>query len=111
MLDFSLVNFFSFALFFLLGISFMIFLTGLFGLFATRKNMIVVLMSIEIILLAATLNFGFFSSYLQDILGQIFAIMILTVAAAESSIGLALVVIHYRHRALISIDSISFLKG
>jgi NADH-quinone oxidoreductase subunit K len=91
--------------------SFFLFLIGIFGLFATRKNMIVVLMSIEVMLLASTFNFAFFSVYLDDIVGQLFAMMILTVAAAESAIGLALIVIHYRHRAVISIDTISYLKG
>jgi NADH-quinone oxidoreductase subunit K len=88
-----------------------LFCIGIFGLFAVRKNMIIVLMAIEIILLAATSNFIFFSLYLDDIVGQIFSMMILTVAAAESAVGLALIVLHYRHRSVISIDAISFLKG
>lgn len=88
-----------------------LFFIGIFGLFATRKNMIVVLMSIEIMLLASTVSFVCFSIYLDDIIGQLFALMILTVAAGESALGLAMIVIHYRHRAIISIDSISLLKG
>ena len=102
-----MLPFFSSLLYFV-GILFFI---GIFGLFATRKNMIVVLMSIEIMLLAATISFTFGSIYLDDIVGQIFAMMILTVAAGESAVGLAMIVIHYRHRAVISIDSISLLKG
>ncbi len=73
--------------------------------------MLVVLMSIEVMLLCGTFFFSFFSVYLDDIVGQIFSLFILTVAAAESAIGLALIVIHYRHKAIISIDSISYLKG
>jgi NADH-quinone oxidoreductase subunit K len=88
-----------------------LFLISIFGLFATRKNMIIVLMSIELMLLSSTYSFVFLSIYLDDIGGQLFALMILTVAAAESAIGLALVVLHYRHKAVISIDTISYLKG
>lgn len=89
----------------------LLFLIGIIGIFAIRKNMLVVLMSIEVMLLCGTFLFSFFSVYLDDVVGQIFSLFILTVAAAESSIGLALIVIHYRHKSLISIDSISFLKG
>jgi NADH-quinone oxidoreductase subunit K len=95
----------------ILGSVFGFFLIGVFGLFATRKNMIVVLMSIEIMLLSSTISFVTFSIYLGDIIGQIFALMILTVAAGESALGLAMIVVHYRHRAVISVDSISLLKG
>jgi NADH-quinone oxidoreductase subunit K len=89
----------------------LIFLIGLFGLFGTRRNMIVVLMSIELILLAGTIYFVFFSLYLDDLMGQIFAFIILVISASESSIGLALLVLHYRHKALISVDGISYLKN
>jgi NADH-quinone oxidoreductase subunit K len=88
-----------------------IFFVGIVGLFGMRTNAVVVLICIELMLLAATYNFGFFSFYLDDIYGHIFSMLILTVAAAESAIGLALIVIHYRHKAVISIDSISYLKG
>jgi NADH-quinone oxidoreductase subunit K len=98
---------FSYTLFFVL----ILFLIGVFGVFAIRKNMLVILMSIEVMLLCGTFLFSFFSVYVDDILGQLFSLFILTVAAAESAIGLALIVIHYRHKSIISIDSISFLKG
>jgi NADH-quinone oxidoreductase subunit K len=88
-----------------------VFFTGIFGLFATRRNMIVILMAIEIILLSTTLNFSFFSIYLDDIVGQVFSFLILTVAASESALGLALLVLHYRHKAVISVDTLSYLKG
>lgn len=91
--------------------NFFLFFVGIFGLFATRRNMIVILMSIEIILLSATLNYTLFSVYLDDIVGQIFSFFILTVAAAESALGLALLVLHYRHKSVISVDTLSYLKG
>jgi NADH-quinone oxidoreductase subunit K len=90
---------------------FFIFLIGIFGLFATRRNMIIVLVCIELILLVGTLNFILFSAYLDDLVGQIFSFFILTIAASESAIGLALLVLHYRHKAVISVDAISYLKG
>lgn len=101
----------TFSFFNLLIFNFCIFLIGSFGLFVTRRNMIVILVCLEIILLAGTLNFILFSIYLDDLIGQIFSFLILTVAAAESSLGLALLVLHYRHKAIISIDGLSFLKG
>lgn len=76
-----------------------------------RKNFLVILMSIEIMLLAVNLNFIFFSIYLDDLIGQIFALYILTVAAAESAIGLAILVVYYRLRGIIAVDNISSLKG
>lgn len=88
-----------------------LFLLGIFGLLATRKNMIIVLMCIEIMLLSSTYIFVFSSLYLDDIVGEFFSMIILTVAAAESAVGLALVVLHYRHKSIISIDSVSYLKG
>ena len=91
--------------------SYLIFLIGIFGLFGTRKNMLIVLMSIEIMLLAGTFNFSMFSLYYNDIGGQIFALIILTIAAAESALGLALIVVNFRHRSIIAIDAISFIKG
>ena len=76
-----------------------------------RKNFLVILMSIEIMLLAVNLNFIFFSIYLDDLIGQIFALYVLTVRAAESSIGLAILVVYYRLRGIIAVDNISSLKG
>lgn len=99
----TILNFFFFHLL-LLSI-------GIFGLFATRRNMIIVLVCIELILLVGTLNFVLFSAYLDDLIGQLFAFFVLTVAASESAIGLALLVLHYRHKAIISVDAISYLKG
>ena len=94
-----------------LNFSFVLFFLGVFGLFVPRKNMIIVLMAIEIILLSTIFNFVFFSSYLIDLLGNIFALLVLTLAASESAIGLALLVLHYRHKAIISLDGISLLKN
>lgn len=88
-----------------------IFTIGVFGLFLNRRNMIVILMSIELMLLAVTLNFVTFSAYLGDIGGQIFSMFILTVAAAESAIGLAILVVFFRRKESIEIEEISELKG
>ena len=88
-----------------------LFLLGLWVIFLNRKNIIVMLMSIELMLLAVNSNFLVFSVYLDDILGQLFSLFILTVAAAESSIGLALLVIYYRARGTVAVEFISLLKG
>ena len=88
-----------------------LFLLALWGIFLTRKNFIIILMSIEMMLLAINLNFIIFSVYLDDLLGQIFALFIITVAAGESAIGLAILVIYYRLRGIISIEYMSILKG
>lgn len=90
---------------------FLIFLLGLLGLVLGRKNIILMLMSIELLLLAVNLNFSFFSVYLDDPLGQIFALLILTIAAAEASIGLAILVIYFRIRGTILVQYIHFIKG
>ena len=92
-------------------ISLCLFVVGVLGIFTTRKNIIIILMSIELMLLAINFNFIIFSSFLDDILGQIFALLILTIAAAESAIGLAILVIYYRLRGIISVDYISTIKG
>lgn len=88
-----------------------LFVLGVFGIFMNRKNVIVILMSVELILLAVNLNFVAFSSRLDDLTGQVFAMFILTVAAAEAAIGLAIVVIYYRNRGSIEVDDVSALKG
>jgi NADH-quinone oxidoreductase subunit K len=88
-----------------------IFVIGVCGIFLNRKNIIIILMSIELILLAVNINMVAFSVYLQDLSGQIFSIFILTVAAAEASIGLAILVIFYRKTNSIEVDDISELKG
>jgi NADH-quinone oxidoreductase subunit K len=91
--------------------SLVLFFLGIWGVLAARKNMIITLISIELILLSVNINFIIFSVYLDDILGQIFALLILTVAAAESAIGLALLVVYYRVKGNIDIDYINVLKG
>ncbi|MBX9748969.1 MAG: NADH-quinone oxidoreductase subunit NuoK [Roseococcus sp.] len=88
-----------------------LFVLGVFGIFMNRKNVIVILMSVELILLAVNLNFVAFSARLDDLTGQVFAMFILTVAAAEAAIGLAIVVIYYRNRGSIEVDDVSALKG
>jgi NADH-quinone oxidoreductase subunit K len=92
-------------------LSLIIFFLGITGIFIFRKHLINILISLELILLSINLNFVIFSCYLDDILGQIYCLMILTIAAAESSIGLALLIIYYRLRGGISIDLINLLKG
>lgn len=88
-----------------------LFTIGIFGIFLNRKNVIVILMSIELILLAVNINFVAFSHYLGDLTGQIFTFFVLTVAAAEASIGLAILVIFFRNRATIDVEEIDTLKG
>lgn len=94
-----------------LTFSFLLFLLGIWGIFFNRKNIIIMLMSIELMLLAVNLNLLVFSVYLDDIIGQLFALFVLTVAAAESAIGLALLVVYYRVRGTIAVEFISLLKG
>ena len=88
-----------------------IFSLGTLGIFLNRKNVIVILMSIELILLAVNINLVSFSIYLQDITGQIFTMLILTVAAAEAAIGLAIIVAYYRNKGSIRVESIDEMKG
>jgi len=92
-------------------IPFVIFFIGLLGIFMNRKNVLLIIVCVELVLLSLNFLFLLSSFYLDDILGQIFALFILTVAAAESSIGLAILVIYYRSRGTISIDFINTLKG
>jgi NADH-quinone oxidoreductase subunit K len=94
-----------------LSVSLLLFLLGVWGIFLNRKNIIVMLMSIELMLLAVNMNFVFFSVYLDDLVGQLFALFVLTVAAAESAIGLALLVVYYRVRGTIAVEFINLLKG
>lgn len=88
-----------------------IFSIGVFGIFMNRRNVIVILMSVELMLLAVNINFVAFSSYLQDLTGQVFALFILTVAAAEAAIGLSILVIYFRNRGSIAVDDINMMKG
>jgi NADH-quinone oxidoreductase subunit K len=89
----------------------LLFTIGVFGIFLNRKNVIVILMSVELILLAVNLNLVAFSAFLNDIVGQVFALFILTVAAAEAAIGLAILVTFYRNRGSIAVEDINMMKG
>jgi NADH-quinone oxidoreductase subunit K len=88
-----------------------LFTLGVFGIFLNRKNIIIILMSVELILLAVNINFVAFSAQLGDLAGQVFALLILTVAAAEAAIGLAILVIYYRNRGSIAVEDVNSLKG
>jgi len=88
-----------------------LFTTGVFGIFLNRKNVIIIMMSIELILLAVNINFVAFSAYLGDLAGQIFGMFILTVAAGEAAIGLAIVVVFFRNRGSIEVVDVNLMKG
>ena len=88
-----------------------LFTLGIFGIFLNRKNVIIMLMSIELILLAANINLVAFSAMLQDMVGQVFVMFTLTVAAAEAAIGLAIVVIYFRNRGSIQVEDVTLMKG
>jgi NADH-quinone oxidoreductase subunit K len=88
-----------------------IFTIGVFGIFLNRKNVIIIMMSIELILLSVNINLVAFSSYLHDLVGQIFALLILTVAAGEAAIGLAILVTYFRNRGSIAVEDINLMKG
>ena len=94
-----------------LTVAALMFVTGIFGIFINRKNVIVILMSVELILLAVNLNLVAFSSFLNDLTGQIFALLVLTVAAAEAAIGLAILVVFYRNRGSIAVEDVNMMKG
>jgi len=94
-----------------LTVAAILFATGVFGIFANKKNVVIIMMSIELMLLAVTINMVAFSAYLQDMVGQIFTMFILTVAAAEAGIGLAIVVVFFRNRGSIEVEDINSLKG
>ncbi len=88
-----------------------LFTLGVFGIFLNRKNVIIILMAVELMLLAVNINLVAFSVFLQDMTGQIFALFVLTVAAGEAAIGLAILVIYFRNRGTIAVEDISQLKG
>ena len=88
-----------------------LFTVGVFGIFLNRKNVIIIMMSIELILLAVNINLVAFSAYLGDLSGQIFAMFVLTVAAGEAAIGLAIVVVFFRNRGSIEVDDVNLMKG
>jgi NADH-quinone oxidoreductase subunit K len=94
-----------------LTVASILFILGIWGIFLNRKNIVIMLMSIELMLLAVNLNFIIFSVYLDDLLGQVFSIFILTVAAAESAIGLSILVIYSRIKGTLAIDFINLMKG
>ena len=94
-----------------LTVAAILFTLGIFGIFLNRKNIIIILMSIELMLLAINLNLVAFSAYLGDLAGQVFAMFVLTVAAAEAAIGLAILVVFFRNRGSIEVEDINLMKG
>jgi len=94
-----------------LTVAAILFTLGIFGIFLNRKNVIVILMSIELMLLAVNINLVAFSVHLQDLVGQVFAMFVLTVAAAEAAIGLAILVVYFRNRGTIAVEDINQMKG
>lgn len=94
-----------------LTLSALLFTIGVSGIFLNRKNVITILMSIELMLLAVNINFVAFSAYLHDLVGQVFTLFVLTVAAAESAIGLAIIVAYYRNRGTIEVSDMNVMKG
>ncbi len=94
-----------------LTVAAILFTLGIFGIFLNRKNVIVILMSIELMLLAVNVNFVAFSFFLHDLAGQVFAMFVLTVAAAEAAIGLAILVVYFRNRGTIAVEDINLMKG
>ena len=94
-----------------LTVAAILFTLGIFGIFLNRKNVIIMLMSIELMLLAVNINLVAFSTHLQDLVGQVFALFVLTVAAAEAAIGLAILVVYFRNRGSIEVEDINMMKG
>jgi NADH-quinone oxidoreductase subunit K len=94
-----------------LAVAAILFTLGIFGIFLNRKNVIIILMSVELILLAVNINLVAFSTHLGDLTGQVFAMLVLTVAAAEAAIGLAIIVVYFRNRGTIAVEDINLMKG
>ena len=94
-----------------LTVAAILFTLGVFGIFLNRKNVIIILMSIELILLAVSINFVTFSAFLGDLFGQVFVMFVLTVAAAESAIGLAILMVYFRNRGSIAVEDVNTMKG
>ena len=94
-----------------LTVAAILFTLGIFGIFLNRKNVIIILMSVELMLLAANINLVAFSARLGDLVGQVFAMFVLTVAAAEAAIGLAILVVYFRNRGTIAVEDINLMKG
>jgi NADH-quinone oxidoreductase subunit K len=89
----------------------LVFVIGVMGIFLNRKNVIIILMSIELILLSVSINFVTFSAFLGDLFGQVFVMFVLTVAAAESAIGLAILMVYFRNRGSIAVEDVNTMKG
>ena len=94
-----------------MNVAAILFTLGIFGIFMNRKNVIIIMMSIELMLLAVNINLVTFSSFLGDLVGQVFTIFVLTVAAAEAAIGLAILVVYFRNRGTIAVEDINMMKG
>ena len=94
-----------------LVVSAILLVLGIFGIFLNRKNVIIILMSIELILLSVSINFVAFSAFLGDLFGQVFVMFVLTVAAAESAIGLAILMVYFRNRGSIAVEDVNTMKG
>ena len=94
-----------------LSVAAVLFTLGIFGIFLNRKNVIVILMSIELMLLAVNINLVAFASFMGDLVGQVFALFVLTVAVAEAAIGLAILVVYFRNRGTIAVEDINLMKG
>jgi NADH-quinone oxidoreductase subunit K len=94
-----------------LAVGAILFTIGIFGIFLNRKNVIIIMMSIELILLAVNVNLVAFSAFLGDLVGQVYALVVLTVAAAEAAIGLAILVVYFRNRGSIAVEEINLMKG
>jgi NADH-quinone oxidoreductase subunit K len=94
-----------------LAVGAILFTIGIFGIFLNRKNVIIIMMSIELILLAVNVNLVAFSAFLGDLVGQVYALVVLTVAAAEAAIGLAILVVYFRNRGSIAVEDVNLMKG
>ncbi|MDF1767277.1 NADH-quinone oxidoreductase subunit NuoK [Maricaulis sp.] len=94
-----------------LAVAGVLFTIGVFGIFVNRKNVIILLMSVELILLSVNINLVAFSAHLGDLAGQVFALFVLTVAAAEAAVGLAILVVYFRNRGDISVEGVNLMKG
>jgi NADH-quinone oxidoreductase subunit K len=94
-----------------LAVAAVLFTIGVFGIFVNRKNVIILLMSVELILLSVNVNLVAFSAFLGDLAGQVFALFVLTVAAAEAAVGLAILVVYFRNRGDISVEGVNLMKG
>ena len=94
-----------------LTVAAILFTIGVFGIFLNRKNVIIILMSIELLLLAVNINLVAFSAFMQDLVGQVFALFVPTVAAGEAAIGLAILVTYFRNRGTIAVEDVNLMKG